>query len=191
MEDFDDEAGRGLLALVAHGDEAAFRRLYELLSRRVFAFAFHSLGDAVTATEVVSDTLFQVWKNAASFRGDSRLTTWVLGIARHKLLDRLRAQSGAHEDIDDYSEVLADDEPDGFAVIARRQREQGVHHCLQRLQDPHRQCLFLVFYEGLSLREVSEVQAVPENTVKTRLFHARGKIKQCLRLWLGREGETA
>jgi RNA polymerase sigma-70 factor (ECF subfamily) len=57
-----------------------------------------------------------------------------------------------------------------------------------RLSDDHRECVHLVFYEGLSLAEVAQVQSCPEGTVKTRLFHARQKLKGCLKMLLEREG---
>jgi len=59
-----------------------------------------------------------------------------------------------------------------------------------KLTEEHRECLHLVFYEGMSLAEVAAIQRCPENTVKTRLFHARQKIKNCLRLLLEREGSA-
>ena len=59
---------------------------------------------------------------------------------------------------------------------------------MQKLSDEHRECLHLVFYEGCALAEIAQLQQVPENTVKTRLFHARQKIKQCLQRMLEREG---
>jgi RNA polymerase sigma-70 factor (ECF subfamily) len=72
--------------------------------------------------------------------------------------------------------------------VAEAQRREGVLHCMDKLSDEHRECVHLVFYEGLALAEVAEVQGCPENTVKTRLFHARQKLKNCLRLLVQREG---
>ncbi len=177
-----------LLRQVAARDERAFARLYESVSRRVYAFAMHRSGDAAVASEVVSETLYEVWRAPTAFRGDAKFSTWLLGIARHKLIDHLRGKAPAHEDIDDYADQLAGDAPDGFATLSEQQRRQGVGACLGKLADPHRECLYLVFYEGLALAEISELQAVPEGTVKTRLFHARTKIKKCLQLLLAREG---
>jgi RNA polymerase sigma-70 factor (ECF subfamily) len=180
-----------LLKQVADRDEKAFARLYESVSRRVYAFAMHKSGDAAVASEIVSETLYQVWRAPAAFRGDAKFSTWVLGIARHKLLDRLRGMSPAHEDIDEHADQLAGNTPDGFERLSEQQRREGVASCLEKLTDPHRECLYLVFYEGMALAEISELQAVPENTVKTRLFHARTKIKKCLQLLLAREGAAS
>ena len=56
-----------------------------------------------------------------------------------------------------------------------------------KLTEEHRECLHLVFFEGYSIEDVAALQSVPENTVKTRLFHARQKMRNCLRLLLERE----
>lgn len=186
--EFDNVQVLALLRQVAGRDERAFARLYESVSRRVFAFAMHRLRDPVAAGEIVSETLYEVWRSPTAFRGDAKFSTWLLGIARHKLLDRLRSRGPEHEDIDEYHDELPSIAPDGFATLALQQRRDGVLACLDRLVDPHRECLYLVFYESLSLAEIAGLQGVPENTVKTRLFHARAKIKQCLQSMLAREG---
>ncbi|MCB1897641.1 MAG: sigma-70 family RNA polymerase sigma factor, partial [Rhodocyclaceae bacterium] len=101
-----------------------------------------------------------------------------------KVLTALRASTPDHEELD---EQMPSDGETAFDVLAQKQRREGVQHCMGKLSDEHRECMHLVFYEGYTLKEVAEVQSVPENTVKTRLFHARQKIKNCLRLLLERE----
>jgi RNA polymerase sigma-70 factor, ECF subfamily len=161
------------------------------MSRRVYAFVLLRLRDSNAAAEVVSETLFEVWRKPEAFRGDAKFSTWLLGIARHKLLTRLQARhrpGEQHEDIDEQADTLEADTPDGFAALAEQQRREGVAACMDKLSEPHRECLHLVYYEGLGLGEVAQLQAVPEGTIKTRLFHARTKIKQCLQNLLAREG---
>ncbi len=179
-----------LLDRVAAGDERAFRRLYERSSRRIYAFAMHRLRDAVAAEEVVSEVLYEVWRRPRAFLGTSQFSTWLLGIARHRIQDRWRAAGRAqpHEDLDDHLHLADDAAGNGFDALAQQQRAEGVATCMDRLGEPHRECLYLVFYEGLSQAEISALQQVGEGTVKTRLFHARAKIKRCLHALLHREG---
>lgn len=179
-----------LLALIAQGDEPAFKALYRAFSRRLYAYVLKQLGDPAQAEEIVADTLYEVWRAPARFRGDALFSTWLIGIARNKVLMawRSRKPDAKHEDIDDFAELIAGDDHSGFDTLAERQRRDGVQHCVQRLSDEHRECIHLVFYEGLSCADVARVQACPENTVKTRLFHARKKLEHCLRAMLSREG---
>jgi RNA polymerase sigma-70 factor, ECF subfamily len=178
------------LALIAQGDESAFKALYRAFSRRLYAYVIKQLGDAAQAEEIVADTLYEVWRAPARFRGEALFSTWLIGIARNKLLMAWRARKpdSKHEDIDDFAELIAGDDHDDFDTLALRQRREGVLQCVQRLSDDHRECIHLVFYEGMPLADVAQVQACPENTVKTRLFHARKKLEHCLRVMLAREG---
>ena len=186
----DNDRVRELLERVARQDQSAFRELYKAFSRRVFAYALNMVKDHARAEEILVDTMHEVWRAPARFRGDSQFTTWLIGIARNKALMvyRSRRPDELHDDLDDIAETTAADTPDGFAQLAAKQRSEGVQTCMGRLSNEHRECMHLVFFEGLSLAEVAAVQGCPENTVKTRLFHARQKIKNCLKLLLGREG---
>lgn len=179
-----------LLARIGQGDEAAFRELYRAFSRRLYAYVIRKLGNEAQAEEIVADTLYEVWKAPDRFRGDSLFSTWLIGIARNKVLMAFRSRKpdAIHEDLQDIAEVVASEDAGAFELLAQRQRREGVQHCMERLTDEHREAIHLVFYEGMALAEVAQVQDCPENTVKTRLFHARQKLRNCLKLLLEREG---
>ena len=189
----DNEEVLRLLGRVERADEAAFRELYRAFSRRLYAYVLRQLGDPAQAEEIVADTLYEVWRRPATFRGDSQFSTWLIGIARNKVLMAFRSRKpdAKHEDIADLAEIVANEDPSAFDILAQRQRHEGVRHCMDKLSDEHRECVHLVFYEGMSLAEVASMQACPENTVKTRLFHARQKLKKCLQLLLQREGGSS
>ena len=187
----DDAKAKELLGRVARRDEAAFETIYRAFSRRVFAYALYMLKEPHRAEEVLVDTMHEVWRSAAQFRGDSLFSTWLIGIARNKalLVYRGRRADELHEDLDDVAETKVDElAPEGFAELAAKQRREGVQACMRKLSQEHRECLQLVFYEECSLAVVARIQGVPENTVKTRLYHARQRIKNCLRLLIEREG---
>jgi RNA polymerase sigma-70 factor (ECF subfamily) len=179
-----------LLGRIGQADESAFRELYRAFSRRLYAYVLRQLGEPAQAEEIVADTLYEVWKAPARFRGEAQFSTWLIGIARNKVLMAFRSRKPdrLHEDLEAVAETLAADDASAFDILAAQQRRDGVRHCMDRLSDDHRECVHLVFYEGLSLSEVAQVQTCPEGTVKTRLFHARQKLKNCLKLLLQREG---
>lgn len=186
----DNDRVRALLERIGQQDQSAFRELYKAFSRRVYAYALNMLKDPGRAEEILVDTLYEVWRAPARFRGDSQFSTWLIGVARNKALMAYRGRrpDELHDDLDDIAETAASDAPDGFAQLAAKQRSEGVRGCMDKLSDEHRECMHLVFYEGYSLAEVAAVQGCPENTVKTRLFHARQKIKACLQRLVQREG---
>ncbi|MFM8900731.1 MAG: RNA polymerase sigma factor [Burkholderiales bacterium] len=176
----DDELAHGLLMRCAKQDEQALGELHALLARRVYAFAFNRLRDPTLAETVVIDTLYEVWKSAAKFRGDSKVSTWVLGICRYKILELRREIGPDHDDIESYSETMPSELENAEERLSRWQEEQAVHRCMTTLSAAHRECMQLVYFEGLSLVEIAHIQNVPENTVKTRLFHARKLMRHCV-----------
>jgi len=163
---------RELLARVAAHDEAAFRRLYERYATRVFCYALTILRNRHLAEEVVQDTMVAVWEGAATFKGSSRVSTWIFGVARnqaHALLRReARGARTANEPL-----VL----PDPAGQVERAER---VRSALERLSPQQREVVFLAFYEGLSYQEIARILGVPEGTVKSRMYHAKRALAEVL-----------
>ena len=176
------------LAAVVRQDQLAMKRFYQAMAPSVYQFSMRRLSDPVEAQEVVVETLYEVWCHAHRFTGQSSIRTWVLGISRHKLLDKLRERyRHQHESFDETTETHISgvmepesDAPEGFERVAQRQQHDMIVHCTQKLPADQREALHLAFYEDLPLAEIAQVQACPENTVKTRLFHARRQMKECL-----------
>ncbi|MEP7157127.1 MAG: sigma-70 family RNA polymerase sigma factor [Betaproteobacteria bacterium] len=165
---------------VKEHDEQALAKIFTLFSRRIFDFAMGYVGNPATAEEVVTETFFEVWRAAGSFCGDSKISTWIFGIARHKALDKLRTivRRNRHENNwDDSVENAPSHEASALDGVAAKQTSRNMQKALESLPEEQRECILLVFYQDLSLNEVAEIQGVPCNTVKTRLFHARRKLK--------------
>ena len=176
-----EDRARALIDLVAAGNQSAYEELYRLLSRRVYAFVRRMIENAESADEIMVDTMYEVWRTAAKFRGDSQVTTWVLGIARNKVLMAMRsAPKGKHEDIDDFADIIDADIPDAFAVLAEKETREVIQRCMQRLSEKHRECVHLTHFEDMSMPEVAAVLGIPEGTVKSRLSHARAQLAQCV-----------
>lgn len=178
--DLSDDAVRTLLDRLAGRDERALRELHERFARRIYLFAVSRLRDEDAAQTVMIDTLFEVWKHPDRFRGESRFSTWLLGIAKYKVLTSFRSRGIEHEDIDDYADVIADPSAGVVETLEDRERQQLLKDCIDALNDAQRECVQLVYLEGLALAEVAAVQKVPEGTVKTRLFHGRKNLRNCV-----------
>ena len=167
--------------------EAAMATLYKAVAGSVFAFVRRRLyaADDHAVQDVVVEAMYEVWRVAGQFSGGSRVLTWVLGIARYKLLDAVRKQpQEAHEDIEDHAETLADTAADITAQLAEQQRAEWLAWCMQKLPGEQRESLHLLLVEGLSVEAIAQVQACPGGTVKTRVFHAKSKLKACLARWM-------
>lgn len=177
-----------LIANIVSGDERSLCKVYHAYSRRVYAYALRSLNDANDAEQVVIDTMYEVWRQAHRFNFTCRFSTWILGIARNKILHVLRARRNDHEDIENFDNVLAAEGGDPYESVVNREHRDSLIYCLGQLPVEQRECLRLSLGEGLSLGEIAKVQGCPENTVKSRLFKARRRVKAELAVMLSVEG---
>ena len=84
------QSDRAMLARVVERDQAAHRVIFERYYKRVLAFVRRRVGDDGLAEEVTTDVFFEVWRNAAAYRGESPVTTWIFGIANLKALSARR-----------------------------------------------------------------------------------------------------
>ena len=157
-----DEA---LLRAIGRADRQAFRELYDRHAERVYRFSISLVRNTHLAEEVLQETMLTVWKSGASFRGASKATTWILGIARNQAHSLLRREKKG--------ERLPEDpkgEPDPAEVA---EIDVRVTRALQTLSSEQQEVLHLVFYEEMSLADAAAVLGIPEGTVKSRLFYAR------------------
>ena len=168
-----DTEDLALLELIAAEDRDALTDLYARYHARLFKFVFRLTRTHTAAEELVNDIMLAVWQSARNFRGDSKPSTWIFGIAYRQALKRLSRKKLS---IASYFEV--DHLPD--KDVRSFEQEDWVRHGLDTLPPTQRLAVELVFYLGLSYDEVAAVTDCPVNTVKTRMFHARRKLRQQL-----------
>lgn len=172
------DADLELLRRVAGKDRDAFETLYYQYYRRVVQFVFRFCRNETLAEEVVNDTLFTVWQDAARFEARSRVSTWIFGIAYRKAIKAIqRYQAPVQESVDepDLSDV---EQPD--SVLSQQQTQDWLQSGLDQLSPEHRSVVELSYYHGYAYHEIAEIVDCPVNTVKTRMFHARKKLKKIL-----------
>ncbi len=168
---------QSLLDRMMRGDQSALREMQQAYGRRIYAFALNRMHDESEADAVVTDTLWEVWKQPHRFHGGSKFSTWLLGIARYKMLNLLRSRAPAADELD---ESMPSEDLGPYEEHLAAEQRLEVKRCMERLSAAHRECLQLTFFQELSIAEIAVLQACPENTVKTRLFHARHNMKKCL-----------
>jgi RNA polymerase sigma-70 factor (ECF subfamily) len=172
-----DRQELALLGRIAAGDRDAFRDLYLRYHRRLARFLTRLTRRHEDAEEVINDTLWIVWKQAAGFRGESRPSTWILGIAYRRALKLIR-QAATHARA--LSLEVIDAEPaTGDSTEATANRQQ-LDFALARLPVEQRMVIELTYFLDHSCEEISQIMECPVNTVKTRMFHARRKLRAML-----------
>jgi RNA polymerase sigma-70 factor, ECF subfamily len=172
---------------IAAGDRDAFEKLYFAYQRRLFGFLYRVTGESGAAEELVNDVMVEVWKSAARFRGDSKPSTWIFGIAHHLLLNKLRRRKPISVDLETAQAAPDPGEGPEEGVI-RKGLQDSIHAALGGLSPEHREIVELTFYEGCSYEEIAGIVQCPVNTVKTRMFHAKKKLREIVgRMGLGRD----
>jgi RNA polymerase sigma factor (sigma-70 family) len=184
-----------LLRRVADADRKAFETLYHLYYRRLFAYLFKLTRRGDLVEEVLNDVMFAIWTGAARFDGRSRPSTWIFGIAYHKALKALARQAsagGTHAPAAgsgqggnrgepgerEVEEAATGEGPQ--SLLERREVASTLGKALGALSAEHRAVVELTYYYELSYGEIAEIVGCPVNTVKTRMFHARRRLKELL-----------
>ena len=177
-----------LIDRLRRGDTRAFEELVTAHQHRVFEFCFRMLGDREEAFDVAQDVFFSVHQSVASFRRDSKLSTWIFRISKNHCLNRLKylARRGAkrREDINEVDEsrlheALEPVAPPDQLLVARAERDQ-VQRAIAQLDPDQRALVALRDIEGLTYEEIVEITELPLGTVKSRLHRARKKLADLL-----------
>ena len=187
---------RDLVRAAQKGDANAFRTLVERYQRRVYQLALGMLKDADDAMDIAQETFVRVHRYLPSFKGDSSFFTWTYRIATNLCLDAQRKKSRVQrvdsEESDEAELEAAMDPPS--AALAGPQRaalneelKGKLEEALQGLSENHRAILLLRELEGLSYEELAKVLGIRKGTVMSRLFHARLKMQNKLREYLGED----
>jgi RNA polymerase sigma-70 factor (ECF subfamily) len=172
-----------LLRQVVLRDRTAFKDLYLIYHRRLARFLMRMTSRHDLIEEVINDTMWTVWEKAADFRGESLVSTWIVGITYRRALKALRRPGSVQ--LVHSEEVQA--APDLHLADENR---QWLDRALSELPIEQRMVLEFSYLLGHSCEEIAAIMQCPVNTVKTRMFHAREKLRRSLPRLAGSEGVT-
>ena len=168
-----------LLEKIAAGNKDAFATLYLSYQPRLIKFCSRILrNDVALAADIVDEALIEVWKSAGSFSGRSQPSTWIHSITRYRLIGYLRKNKELLRDDNSDWDNFEDKAllPDEEMVLS--ERNKNIVDSLHKLSDKHREVIELVYFKELSIKEIAKMLDISENTVKTRMFYARSKLKE-------------
>lgn len=168
-----------LMRRVVAKDRQAFEVLYHRYYARLFGYVVKFLKRRELVEEVVNDVMLIVWTNAGRFNQTSRVSSWIFGIAYHRVLKALGNVTLSPPELSPEALGLrqADDPED---AMHRQELRHTLGRALQALSPEHRAVIELTFYHGLTYQEIAEIVDCPVNTVKTRMFHARRRLETLL-----------
>jgi RNA polymerase sigma-70 factor (ECF subfamily) len=179
-------------------DERAFNELVRAYERRVFALVLRMLGNRAEAEDLAQEVFVQVFKAIGSFRGESKLSTWIYRIAVNLCKNRSKYLRVRHAGEQDELEAVAERVPLGEArranvgqvarpdeMLGGKQVEAIVQRAIQQIETSFRECLVLRDVEELSYEEIGEITGLPPGTVKSRIHRARAMLREIVERELG------
>jgi RNA polymerase sigma-70 factor (ECF subfamily) len=179
------EAGEArLIARVVDADLAAFEALYRLYHPRLTRFLERVTRRQALVDELLNDTMLVVWNQASRYNGRSKVSTWIFAIAYRKALKALSRLDEAMEDPQALEHAEPGDGPEQQMNL--QQVRERLALAMDQLSAEHRAVVDLTYYHGLGYREIAEIVDCPLDTVKTRMFHARRRLKA---MFAGRLGD--
>jgi RNA polymerase sigma-70 factor (ECF subfamily) len=177
-----DTTERALVTRIANNDHLAISRFVVLYDARLTRFLRRLTWRQELIDEIINDTMFIVWQQAGRFRFDSRVSSWVIGIAYRLAMRAFRAESRLP-----VAAAQAARDEESQLVDAQEQFEatEWLGSALLKLPFEQRTTLELMYHAGYSCEEIGEIMGCPASTVKTRMFHARKKLRLTLSVAAG------
>jgi RNA polymerase sigma-70 factor, ECF subfamily len=181
-----DEA---LIDAIIDGDKSALRELYARHRDSLTRFLTRMTGKPTLAEEIVNEVFLVVWQRADEFQGRSRVSTWLIGIARHKAISAFRRHHEVQLD-DGFALTIEDPSDNAAAAMDKQDRRKVLQQCLAKLPATQREVIDLFYFQDEPIEAVARRTGVPLNTVKTRMYYARTRMAELLneagvdRAWL-------
>jgi RNA polymerase sigma-70 factor (ECF subfamily) len=172
----DEEAA--LLGRVAAEEKDAFEALYRLYSPRLQRFVRGVTKQPALVEEILDDTMMVVWRKAYTFNHSSKVSTWILAIAYRQSLKALKRLGQLH-DTEPYEPMDAS-APGPDDALQQQEVRKHLDDALAALSPEQRAVMELTYYFGYACRDIAQIMGCPVDTVKTRMFYARRKLKASL-----------
>ena len=170
-----------LLTSVGQADRAAFARLYEEASSKLFGVAVRMLHRRDLAEEALQDAFLKIWQRAGDFdpkRGAAM--TWMVSILRNRVLDLMRRKREELIDDDPNFPEMPDTMPSPLDLAAESSELRRLLLCLEQLEPKQRECILLAYYKGFTHEEMAARIGSPLGTIKSWVRRGLLAVKRCI-----------
>ena len=173
-----EDADVALIGRVAAGDLQAFETLFRIYHQRLDRFLSLMTARRTLVEEVLNDTMLVVWRRSQTYNGQSKVSTWIFAIAYRTALKALRDQDEPVET--DPADELSSEDPGPEQQLMAEQIRAQVFRGLEALSAEQRSVLVLTYFHDLPYQEIARIVDCPIDTVKTRVFHGRRRLRALL-----------
>jgi len=159
-----------LLKLICSGDHAAFQTLYERHGLVILNYLIQLIGNRQQAEDILQEVMLIVWEKAPTYTPDGSVRGWLFGIAKRQALKVSRTKRN-HLPLNE--EILVTEDSMSNGVM----KQITLRTAIYTLPSVEQEALEMVYYRGMTLQEVANMLDVPLNTIKTRLYRARQRLR--------------
>ena len=170
-----------LVTRVCAGDSEAFRLIFERYSRPVISFIFDMVNDRALAEELTQETFVRAFRAIRTMRRETKLSTWLFGIARNVARESLRARARAisHIDLADKAVMdLSDNKPVPVEGVLSKELNEVIRRSLAELDEDKRLVFTLKILHQCSYDEIAEITGFSLAKLKTDLHRARAEMRR-------------
>lgn len=200
VEPLDEDSEKRFIERLRARDERSFNELVLLYEQRVYRLLLRMVGNPSEAQDLAQEVFVQVFKSVDTFRGDSKLNTWIYRISINLCKNRLKYLARRHASTQEELEVAAEAstlaaatgvtsgevaQPD--LALMGTQAERIVKQCIMALDEEHREILILRDVEDLPYEEIMAITGLAVGTVKSRIHRARTALKEKVARALGED----
>lgn len=170
------------IAAARRGDLKAFNRLVEAYQVPVYNLAYRMLGNSTEAEDAAQEVFLRAFTRLDTYEPERKFSNWILSIASHHCIDRLRRRRGVWLSLDDNPglEWLTSDEERPEDSALRKERAAEVRYLLAKLEPDYRIPIVLRYWQDMSYKEIAAALNLSEPAVKSRLHRARLQLAALL-----------
>src|SRR2546423_13980992 len=177
-----------LIARARRGDEEAFRLIFERYTRPVISFIFYMVNDGALAEELAQETFVRAYKSLSALRDETKLSTWLFGIAKNVARESLRASQRSSQSVELNDQTvleILDERESPAGKLLDRELNRMVSLALLKLDEDKRLVFTLKIYQQRSYDEISEITGFSIPKIRNDLHRARIEMRRRLSAYLG------
>ena len=174
------EQEEGWVRAAREGNKQAFSHLVEAYQRPVYNLSYRMLSNAEEAEDAAQETFLRAFSRLAQFDDSHKFSTWILSIANHYCIDKLRKRRTRYVSLDDNPvlENLQEDKPQPEGDLLNQEQKMELQLLLNRLEPEYRTPLILRYWEDYSYEDIATTLGLTISAVKSRLFRARQQMAE-------------
>jgi RNA polymerase sigma-70 factor (ECF subfamily) len=183
--DLSEARDRDLLARLQHGDEDAFRGLFDRYAPSAKALALRVVRQAHLAEEIVQEAFMAVWRNPGGYDEDrGSVKSWLMGTVHHRAVDLVRREEAyrrrAEDSIPEAFEEQVDHADEVVEALGLPEERRIVRAAMADLPDEQRRVLEMMYFDGRSQTQIAEATGLPLGTVKSRALLGMRRMRAAL-----------